>query len=160
KEYYRSMFRGQLCDGRREVAGDLGIARALVRVTVLGQVGEHRQGILAALGVAGVERGVRELRLPALMVDAEIHGDPGGPGVEAGVTLEPVEALVCLGEGLLGDIECVISVSQHSERERGDLALVALDQLSEGLPIALPGPLDELPVARPHGTIAYQTRSH
>src|SRR5262249_34487512 len=88
------------------------------------------------------------------MIDTEVHGYSVRPGVEAGVTLEPVQALVCLGEGLLRDVECIISVSKHAERERGDLALVPLDQLPEGVPVALPGPLDELTVARPHGPFA------
>src|SRR5262249_53990745 len=88
------------------------------------------------------------------MIDTQVHGDPVRPGVEAGVPLEAVQALVCLGEGLLRDVECIIPVSKHTERERGDLALVALDQLPEGVPVALPGPLDELTVARPHGTFA------
>src|SRR5262249_27244571 len=131
KEYYRSMFRGQLGDGFGEAAGDLGVARALVRVAVVSAVGNQRQRTLAPLGVARLERGVRELRLAASMIDTEVHGDAVRPGVEAGVTLEAVQALVCLGEGLLRDVERIISVSKHAERERGDLALVALDQLPE-----------------------------
>src|SRR5262249_45113932 len=122
EKYYRSMFRGQLGDCFGEAAGDLGVARALVRVAVVPVVGEQRQRILAAVGLARLECGVRELRLAASMIDTEVHGDSVRPGVEAGVTLEPVQALVCLGEGLLRDVECIISVSKHAERERGDLA--------------------------------------
>src|SRR5262249_17946804 len=101
--------------------------------------------------------GERHLRLTALVIDAEVHRDAVGPGVEAGVALEPVQTLEGFREGLLNHVECVLAVSQHPESERGDLALVTFDQLPEGIPVTLPGSLDELTVARPHGPLAYQT---
>src|SRR5262249_53959914 len=70
---------------------------------------------------------------------------------------EPVQTLEGFREGLLNHVECVLAVSQHPESERGDLALVTFDQLPEGIPVTLPGSLDELTVARPHGPLASQT---
>src|SRR5207249_8871915 len=57
-------------------------------------------------------------------------------------------------ERLLHDVERVFPAAQHAERQRGDLALVALDQLAESVAVARPRALDELPIARSHGALA------
>src|SRR5262249_2476988 len=158
KEYYRSMRGGQLGDGGREPARYLGITGALEGIALLCTVGQERHGIGTAVpALARLRGGDRHLRLPALMVDAQIYSDAIGPGVEAGVALEAIQALKSFREGLLNHVEGVLPISQHPEREGGDLALIAFDQLPEGIPVTLPGSLDELSVARPHGPLAYQT---
>src|SRR5207247_10020013 len=90
---------------------------------------------------------------PPLLVHAQVVGDAVHPGVEGRLPLEAVEALVGLRERLLHDVERVFPAAQHAERQRGDLALVALDQLAEGVVVTRPRALDELPVARSHGTL-------
>jgi len=67
---------------------------------------------------------------------------------------EAIEVLVGFGEGLLHDVQRVLATPQYSECQCGNLALVTLDQLAEGFAIAGPGPLDELPVASRHRTLA------
>src|SRR4029453_8014039 len=158
EEYYRSMFRGQLGNGPTESLGDLGITRALIGIALLVGIGQPTEQIFAgAFAGAGLQVRLRELRFAALVVYAKVHGDAVGPGVEAGVALEAIQALIGFGEGVLHDVERVLAISQHPECQSGDPALVALGQLPEGVPIAIPSLLDELPIARPHGTSAYQT---
>src|SRR5581483_10606275 len=154
EEYDRSMIGGQLFHRGAQPARDLGVARA-----VEGLVGVERRGKgghLAAL--VRLERHLRLLALPALMVDAEVEGDPVHPRVEPRVALEAVEVLVRLRERLLHDVERVVAAAEHPERQRRDLALIALDQRPEGLPAAAPGTLDELPVAIAHGLLSGETR--
>src|SRR5262245_39505046 len=91
EEYYRSMFRGQLGDGSAELLGDLGVTRVLVGIALLAGIGQGAERILGgALAGSGFQAGLGKLGLAALVIDAEVHGDAVGPGVEAGVTLEAV----------------------------------------------------------------------
>src|SRR5207253_1771251 len=152
QEYDRSVIGGQISDGLAHPAGDLGVARAregLVGVEVVGRQGAGRAGVLVR-----VEGELRLLRRPPLLVHAQVVGDAVHPGVEGRLPLEAVEALVGLRERLLHDVERVFPAAQHAERQRGDLALVALDQLAESVAVARTRALDELPVARSHGTLA------
>src|SRR5262249_6183661 len=120
KKYDRSVIGGQTFNCVLDTACDLGIAGSLERLVGRRTVeleGQRRAGVL------GVERDVRELRVPALVVDAEVVRDPVHPGVERGITLEAIEILIGFGEGLLHDVQRVLATPQYSERQCRNLAL-------------------------------------
>src|SRR5262249_40642557 len=132
-----------------------GGARSLEWLVGRGAVGYPQGGPFAP--VVDVEGGQRMFRFPALVVHTEVDGDPVHPGVESRVALEAVEVLVGRREGFLHDVQSILPIAEHAERQRGDLALVALHQLTEGLRIARPRSLDELPVARSHALLPSKT---
>lgn len=51
-----------------------------------------------------------------------------------------------LDESILDDVERVVLVAEHAEREGVRAAMVAIEQRPERIPIAAPGGLDQLAV--------------
>src|SRR2546427_73806 len=156
QEYDGAVFRGQLTHGGTEPFRDLGVAGPLEREVLQRPIGERKGGVLAA--IIDLERHRPPLRVTPLMIQTEVVGDAVDPRVEGRVALEAVEALVRPGEGLLHDIQSILAVAEHPERERSDTRLVTLDQLAEGIPVARPDSLDEVPVARRHDALESETR--
>src|SRR5579875_3227466 len=148
QEYDGSLLGGQFSDGGTQSARDLGVAGAGERLVLLPGHEPCRGWRVVRLLRADLDRHPRHARLAALLVDAQVEGDAVDPGVEAGVALEPIQALKRPGERLLHHVERVLAIPEHPQGQRRHLALVALDESPKGRAFASPGTLDELPVAR------------
>src|SRR6266567_6724459 len=69
---------------------------------------------------------------------APVDADPRQPGFEGRAFPEVVQVLVCLQEALLGGAVRLPGVPQQAVGHPGDLAVVAMDEILEGL--GTPGP--------------------
>jgi len=87
---------------------------------------------------------------PPLVVDTEVERDPIQPGVQGGVALEAVEALVRFGERVLDDVQRVLTIAEHACCESRHFALIPFHQHAERLSVTLSSPLDELAVIGRH----------
>jgi hypothetical protein len=90
------------------------------------------------------------------VVVAEVHRDPVEPGAEGGATVEAVERLPGLEEGLLGQVLGRVGADQPGGQPV-DGVLVGVDQLGERRRVALSRLLNQLTVARvPASSLAYR----
>jgi tRNA C32,U32 (ribose-2'-O)-methylase TrmJ len=80
---------------------------------------------------------------PAELIDAQVIGDAIEPSVKARRALKAAEVSMDLDKGLLADVQGVLAVVEHAEREGVDAPLIALNELTKGLLVAALAALDQ-----------------